>query len=221
MEEKVLNIGKVRFSTVKLKIFTFSGSVIFGLITIFFLIMSSISEKTYLKYSLLYDGAKYSSQHDILWDKMISWDHTWMFFREWYFIPLICFGICLIIGSILYINWSKCELTVTNKRVYGKTALGKRVDLPIDSVSAVGTSWLWGIDIGTSSGRIHFKFMKNKDEIHSVLSELLMERQQEKSTAHIQTASNADELKKYKDLLDNRAITQAEFDEKKRQLLDL
>ena len=48
-----------------------------------------------------------------------------------------------------------------------------------------------------------------------------MERQQEKTTANIQTASNADELKKYKDLLDSGAITQAEFDEKKKQLLGL
>lgn len=115
----------------------------------------------------------------------------------------------------------KAELVVTDKRVYGKTGFCKRVDLPIDLVSAVGTSWLWGIDIGTSSGRIHFKLMNNKDEIHSVLSKLLMERQQEKITANIQTASNADELKKYKDLLDNGAITQSEFDEKKKQLLSL
>ena len=35
------------------------------------------------------------------------------------------------------------------------------------------------------------------------------------------TTSNADELKKYKDLLDSGAITQEEFDEKKKQLLGL
>ena len=33
--------------------------------------------------------------------------------------------------------------------------------------------------------------------------------------------SNADELKKFKDLLDSGAITQAEFEEKKKQLLNL
>ena len=33
--------------------------------------------------------------------------------------------------------------------------------------------------------------------------------------------TNADEIKKYKDLLDNGAITQEEFDEKKKQLLNL
>jgi hypothetical protein len=36
-----------------------------------------------------------------------------------------------------------------------------------------------------------------------------------------QTATNADELKKYKDLLDSGAITQEEFDAKKKELLGL
>ncbi len=38
---------------------------------------------------------------------------------------------------------------------------------------------------------------------------------------NIQKATNADELKKYKDLLDSGAITQEEFDAKKKELLGL
>lgn len=38
---------------------------------------------------------------------------------------------------------------------------------------------------------------------------------------NIKENTNADELKKYKDLLDSGAITQEEFDEKKKQLLNL
>ena len=38
---------------------------------------------------------------------------------------------------------------------------------------------------------------------------------------NVQQVTNADELKKYKDLLDSGAITQEEFDEKKKQLLGL
>ena len=117
-----------------------------------------------------------------------------------------------------------CDIVVTDKRVYGRATFGKRVDLPIDSISAVGTSALWGIDVGTSSGRIHFKLIKNKDEIHSELSKLLMERQHAEKTHNIQSTtstSNADELKKYKELLDDGVITQEEFDAKKKQLLGL
>jgi hypothetical protein len=124
-------------------------------------------------------------------------------------------------GVIFCLCWIRVELTVTNKRIYGKAAFGKRVDLPIDSISAIGTSMLWGIDIGTSSGRIHFKFVENNDKIHSVLSKLLVERQQEKTLSNIQTASSADELKKFKELLDSGAITQEEFNLKKERILGL
>ncbi|MBO7170519.1 MAG: SHOCT domain-containing protein [Clostridia bacterium] len=41
------------------------------------------------------------------------------------------------------------------------------------------------------------------------------------STTIIQASSNAEELKKYKDLLDAGIITQEEFDAKKKQLLGL
>lgn len=139
-------------------------------------------------------------------------------------IPAIIPLSAILIALILYMWLSSYSLTVTDKRVYGKAAFGKRVDLPFDKVSAVGTSFLKGIDVGTSSGRIKFKLVKNQDEIHSVISKLLMERQQvekAKSTQNNEKLSNADELKKFKELLDNGVITQDEFDEKKKQLLSL
>lgn len=135
----------------------------------------------------------------------------------------VVWGIALL-GVLIYWWLGKMQLTVTDKRVYGKATFGKRVDLPLDSISAVGTSALWGIDVGTSSGRIHFKLVKNKDKIHSELSKLLMERQHSEKQNNIQTnttTSNADELKKYKELLDGGIITQEEFDAKKKQLLGL
>lgn len=47
------------------------------------------------------------------------------------------------------------------------------------------------------------------------------ETQPQQIINNIQETSNADELKKYKDLLDNGAITQEEFEAKKKQLLEL
>jgi len=119
------------------------------------------------------------------------------------------------------------EMTVTDKRVYGKTAFGKRVDLPIDSISAIGSRWPKGIAVATSSGKIAFLIIKNRDEIRDCISGLLIERQQRAATAPTTTIkqeipqSNADELKKYKDLLDQGVISQEEFDAKKKQLLGL
>lgn len=140
------------------------------------------------------------------------------------FLPTISwiFSISLI---IFFLVVRKMELVITNKRVYGKTIFGKRVDLPIDSISSVGMCMFSGIFIATSSGKIKFLLMKNKDELHKVISDLIMERQEKKSIIklddNIDKYTNADELKKYKELLDSGVISQEEFDAKKKQLLGL
>ena len=129
-----------------------------------------------------------------------------------------------VIAAIIYYAAAKTELTVTNMRVYGKAMFGKRVDLPVDSISAVGTSFLKGIAVATSSGRISFLGLSNRDEIHQKISELLIARQGKQTVTPIKQEipqSNADELRKYKELLDSDIITQEEFDAKKKQLLGL
>ena len=139
------------------------------------------------------------------------------------------FGIALI-GAVLallfYMMFSKTELIVTDKRVYGKTSFGKRVDLPLDSISAVGTAILKSIAVTTASGAIKFSLIANRDDVHSEISKLLIERQEKKATAapvarQEAPASNAAELKQYKELLDSGVISQEEFDAKKKQLLGL
>ena len=138
----------------------------------------------------------------------------------WLIIPVFA-----LIAALLYNGWSKIELTVSDKRVYGCAAFGKRVDLPLDAISAVGTSAFNGIAITTASGAIKFSMMDNCDELHRCVSKLLVERQNK--PAAVTTIkqevpqSNADELKKYKELLDMGIITQEEFDSKKKQLLNL
>ena len=131
-----------------------------------------------------------------------------------------------IIGFLIYLWLHSYEMVVSNKRIYGRVAWGKRVDLPLDSVSATATiSLLKGISVSTSSGKISFLIIKNAEEIYKTINNLLIERQSEKKTANIQTTElktdSADELKKFKGLLDSGVITQEEFDAKKKQLLGL
>ena len=135
---------------------------------------------------------------------------------------LILFSLFLIIFAIL----NNSELTITDKRAYGKTPFGKRVDLPLDSISSVGTSaFFQRLSVATASGNLTFWCIENLDEFHSAMSKLLIARQNEvKKPVEIKqevSQSNADELKKYKDLLDTGVITQEEFDAKKKQLLGL
>jgi len=140
---------------------------------------------------------------------------------------LIAITVTLIIGLIFYHATSKITLTITDKRVYGTALFGKRVDLPFDMISAVGTSIFKGIAVATSSGTIKFAFMENRDSLHDEISKQLVIRQSQnnkKGDTVIKQEipqSNADELKKYKELLDSGVISQEEFDAKKKQLLGL
>ena len=133
--------------------------------------------------------------------------------------------VLLIVGIVLYKRWSKVEMVITDKRVYGINASGKRVDLPLDSISAISTYGLFsGLAITTASGAIKFVMIKNRSEIYDVVSKLLVERQNKTTITSITqevSQSGADELKKYKDLLDSGIISQEEFEAKKKQLLNL
>ncbi len=135
-------------------------------------------------------------------------------------------GVFALIGGLIYFWLRSYELTVTDKRIFGKVAWGKRVDLPVDSVSATEMiRFLKGVSVSTSSGRISFRVLKNADAIYQVISNLLIERQQEKSKptpmAEAPKSDEADQLKKYKELFDSGVITQEEFEAKKMQLLGL
>lgn len=130
------------------------------------------------------------------------------------------------IAEIIYLWMKSYELTITDKRAYGFAAFGRRVDLPVDSISAIGLGWLKSIKITTASGGISFLLIKNRDEMYETISKLIVERQNKETKTETVVKqeipqSNADELKKYKDLLDSGVITQEEFDQKKKQLLSI
>ncbi len=133
----------------------------------------------------------------------------------------VCFylAILLILVAIFFvIEMNLCELTVSDKRVSGKTSFGRKVDLPIDKISSVGTCIPKGITVATSSGKINFWLLINREEVYQAISDLTKKRQD--SLAEPKN-NNIDDLKKLKDLLDNGVITQEEFDQKKKQLLGL
>lgn len=149
---------------------------------------------------------------------------TWAYYSM--IVWLVCCGVLLAI-VLLNIPLKQIKMVVTDKRVYGRTLFGKQVDLPLDSISAVSTSILDGISVATSSGIIQFCGLKNRDEIYNEIKKILAERQSKEVKASTsvtnitQEQSSADELKKFKDLLDGGIITQEEFDTKKKQLLGL
>ena len=179
----------------------------------------------------VFDAIRYADEFHRLAAKHYSWFHysspmEMAIAHDGGFIVACLLPVAFaIIALIIYRAYSKIELTVTDKRVFGCATFGKRVDLPLDAISAVGTSAMKGIDVTTASGAIKFKFIMNRDELHEAISKLLVERQSKPAASAAITQeipqSNADELKKYKDLLDSGVISQEEFDAKKKQLLGL
>lgn len=142
---------------------------------------------------------------------------------EYIYIAIVAFAMS-VISALAYWMLCKTQIAITDKLVYGKTYFGRSVDLPMDSISAIGSSFPKGIAIATSSGKVSFLFIDNSTEIHNLVRQLLIERQENKESQTntvVMPISNADELKKYKELLDSGVISQEEFDTKKKQLLGL
>lgn len=199
MEERVLIVGKKR---------PISKALIFGITGIGLLFIIGM-------------GLSYSGVANLD-------DSSYGGYKAFLVLMIILGVLCFVVGLLLWLIPIDCELTVTNKRVYGKALFGKRVDLPIDSISAVSFSTFFNrIIVSTSSGVISFVRISNNKEIHKVISDLLIERQNNQDSLHTTTIkqevpqSNADEIKKYKELFDSGVITQEEFDAKKKQLLGL
>lgn len=142
-----------------------------------------------------------------------------------FFIIACTFVLLGIITLIIYWANGKCELSITEKNVKGKTLFGKEVVLPLYMVSAYSTRKLFStIAIATSSGITQFALIGNYVEIGNVLSKKINERQESTingSKSTVTQSSSMDDIIKLKSMLDSGIITQEEFDAKKKQLLGL
>ena len=192
MEEKIIVKGNFTKKN--------AMTIIFGALAIVSLIISAIInggfDEDYMEYAL---GGP--AQEGVA----VFFYLTWIF---------------LLLAIFFWFEMSYCEVIVTDKRVYGKTSFGKSMDLPYDKISSVGTCFPMGVVTATSSGVIRFWLLTNQNEVYSGISNLLKERQILNNITQPEQSS-ADELKKFKDLLDSKIITQEEFDSKKKQLLGL
>lgn len=218
MEEKVLVKSNMSFLA-RIKKFCYVIFGLTGICGIVTLISSSMARKYWAAYQSA--GGGVSGLAGQYHDKFSSARYIQSSFS------ILALGLLAIsvVLLVFYLYCSKMSLTITDKRIYGMTAFGRRVDLPLDMVSAVGTSAFKGIAVATSSGKIKFLGISNQEEVHKAITDLLMDRQNNPTpTTQIKQEiqqSNADELGKFKDLLDKGIITQEEFDAKKKQLLGL
>lgn len=139
-----------------------------------------------------------------------------------FFILACVFFALSIVSLLVLLATRKCELTITEKNVRGKTLWGKEVILPLYMVSAYSTrKFLSTITVSTSSGITKFTSIKNCAEIGKILSEKINERQDSTIASATSQNNSMDDIAKLKALLDQGIVTQEEFDAKKKQILGL
>lgn len=100
--------------------------------------------------------------------------------------------------------------------------MSDRPCVPADSQSTHGNN----LQTESASGLIRFSRLENADAVYQVLTGIINEMQTQATIAAspapvIQQSTDADELAKFKALLDSGAITQEEYDAKKKQILGL
>ena len=158
-------------------------------------------------------------------DSFIDFFFGEFFNFDCYYGYLIMLGVvALIVGIIMKSNTEKCEITVTNEAISGKLPHGKEVHIPLNQITAINRSSFNGVSI-TSIGNVsNFHCIENREEVMKAISYLLANPQQS-SVQPTQSASangsEAEQLKRLKDLLDSGVLTQEEFDAKKKQILGL
>ena len=158
-------------------------------------------------------------------DSFIDFFFGEFFNFDCYYGYMIMLGVvALIVGIIMKSNTEKCEITVTNEAISGKLPHGKTVHIPLNQITAINRSSFNGVSI-TSIGNVsNFHCIENREEVMKAISYLLANPQQS-SMQPTQSASangsEAEQLKRLKDLLDSGVLTQEEFDAKKKQILGL
>lgn len=134
-------------------------------------------------------------------------------------LPICCYIVLLfsIVFTILVNQEAKKELVVFEDSVLCRINPKKSKQLVFEDISNVdfGKNTLKIVGTGV---RFKISNLTNAENIKSVIIEKKKSVQSKSEGLNI---SNADELKKYKDLLDNGVISQEEFDAKKKQILGL
>ena len=152
--------------------------------------------------------------------------------RELYMFPgfiIAVLGFGVFAKNLLFLLvTAKNVLTVTETTIRGIAKPGKNIEIPVDKITSISESKKTSaVIVATASGKQSFHWLENYEQICKEIQNLIAE-QKSKMNTPVQTTimqevpqSNADELKKFKELLDSGVISQEEFDAKKKQLLGL
>ena len=208
-------------------------ALLWGLVTVIFVIAFICLHKRtqWLKeVADSYKGVYYWSSENGSYSSYRDYD-KWKDKEDAYKRSEIIETVVLIAGTVIVlfgcVTMGKVELTITDKRVYGTALWNKRVNITIDSIDSISKS-LDNIAIISPSGKLTFSLLKEKDQAYDEINKFLTKKKKEekKSTENdnvvVRSAvSEADEIRKYKELLDLGVISEEDFETKKKQILKL
>lgn len=178
---------------------------------------------------------------ELYYDYAVKFKGHYFNFEVMFFVGIGVFVLMFIIAAIkLYTQdvAKECSIELTSEGINGRRKrFGSKADLrlPIEKIDSIFvTETVFDklrsgktLGIRSNTGVIKFVCVQNADEFVTAANKAIEENKKANRTAPVapapvvQAASNADELKKYKDLLDSGVITQEEFDAKKKQILGL
>ena len=96
---------------------------------------------------------------------LIDWSEVWC-------LLLACGGLLLLILGIITAQ-CKLQLTVTTKRVIYKGIFWRRMNLPLNRISAVDTAIFGTLHVGSSAGHIIMGFFRHYREVYDTINALL------------------------------------------------
>lgn len=130
--------------------------------------------------------------------------------------------VAIILAGFFYIFYYNQELLIEDDGINGKAILGKSFSVDFEQIVSVKKSWMGGLVLlTTGQQKIRFRLIKNLTNIIEVINKTAETNGKNTIVANENHDSVADELKKYKELLDENVISQEEYDAKKKQLLQL
>lgn len=126
------------------------------------------------------------------------------------------------------------SLELTEEGISGSLKIwgvNSKLNIPLDNISSLYVKEsIWDkirsgktLVIASSSGSVKFRCVQNADEFVENVNNLTEKRKNatKAPSSAANQVSSADELKKFKELLDAGAISQEEYDSKKKQLFGL
>lgn len=134
------------------------------------------------------------------------------------------FALCLLlIATILTIIISiekQKEIIVDGDSLFCRCSKKKSLNFMVEDIVSIKASKI-GLSLRGKSFKFKIFFISNIDELKNVITDKLSVVKRDDENTVILNSSEADELKKFKELFDSGVITQEEFDAKKKQILGL